>query len=331
MRRLLTLKRLRGLFLASALLLTGALGFLGLLSPKGAEVGERLTPSTVLQHSQMNEVSGLVAASGSREFLWAHNDSGNEPRLFAITPEGSLAVPLGVQQEEYGGIDVVGSTLVDWETIARDGDRLYICDLGNNLNARKHLGVYEVIEPEPYRDLEVQVSRYFEVKYPDQNSFPPTGDWRFDCEASFCRDGKLYILTKERPAFRIFVQRDSTRCYALDLTGAQGVNELELVDTLSGLGGWVTAADIDSAGKRVAILCESPQQSIWLFELGTGEMGFLSNSPTVKRYLFQGGGQLESLAFLETSSGEELFMVNEGREVFRIPMSKFEVVDGPTG
>lgn len=323
-----TRRRIRTLFLTLSFSSLGALWFLGLLAPKGTESGERLVPYAVLEHPKMEEVSGLVAGARSPQVLWAHNDSGNEPRIYAFTSDGRLAMPDGQSIEEYPGIEVVGAVLVDWESIARDKERLYICDTGNNFNARKHLGVYEVTEPDPYRDLEVKVSRYFEVRYPDQTSFPPADEWRFDSEAAFCWDGKLYILTKERPAFRLFVQKDSTAVYSLDLSNLKDTNELVRVDALTGLGGWVTAADIDSTGQRVALLCESPQQSIWVFERVEGVANFLSESPKVKRLLFHGGGQLESLAFAETSGGEELFMVNEEREVFRIPMSKFEVVDG---
>lgn len=309
-------------------LMGGALWFLGLFGPKGTEVGDELVPYSTLSHPSLREVSGLVVGSRFPEVLWVHNDSGNEPRLFAISLGGQEVMPEGFEVEAYPGIEVKGAELVDWESIARNGDKLYICDMGNNLNARRHLGVYEVKEPNPYTDTEAEVLKYFEVTYPDQTSFPPTDEWKFDSEASFCWDDKLYILTKERPAFRLFIQKGSTTCYSLNLNQTGALNRLTLEDRLDSLGGWVTAADIDSEGRRIALLCESPQQSIWLFERSDESSNLLSGARKVSRYLFHGGGQLESLAFAKTTQGEELFMVNEEREVFRVPMSKFEVVNG---
>ena len=259
----------------------------------------------------------------------AHNDSGNEPALFALTVDGDV-----LQNESfegaYAGIEVKGSTLKDWEAITRCGDKLYIAEMGNNLNASGSLGLYEVKEPDPRRTDSVSSIRFIEVRYPDQKGFPPTDRWGFDCEAAFCLDEKLYFVTKNRPAFRLFVQEGSANLYRLDLNSLvdEGANILEPVDRVGDLGGWVTAADMSVDGRWMAVLCESPTQSIWLFEKPEESEKFFSEPKSIKRYQFWGGGQLESLAFAKESEekDEALFMVNEEGDMFRVDLDKFEEI-----
>ena len=90
---------------------------------------------------------------------WAHNDSGAKPRLFAIDQNYEVRVPDWLRHRyasgdallraPWPGVEISNASLVDWEEIARVGDRLYIGDVGNNGNARRDLGFYELREPVP--------------------------------------------------------------------------------------------------------------------------------------------------------------------------------------
>lgn len=317
----------RRIFFLSLMLLpiVSLLSFLGYFGPRQTVVGDQLQPLKNLELPALAEVSGLIESTTRPGFLWAHNDSGNEPNLFCLDTSGRLQVPPGEDAESFQGIQVEGATLVDWEDIARHGDRLYITDMGNNLNARRHLGVYEVVEPSP-QARSVKVERFFEVEYPDQKTFPPRDRWRYDCEAAFYHDGALYFLTKERPAYRLFVQQGNTTLYRLDLATVKERNILEKVDRATGLGGWVTAADVSHDGRYLALVCESPVQSIWLYELPPDSDKLLSEALVVKQYVFHHGGQLESLAFVKDGESEVLMMMNEEQELFRVEMERFQVV-----
>jgi hypothetical protein len=94
-----------------------------------------------LGHPGLVETSGITfGASGT---LWAHNDSGSEPLLYAVDHGGA---PLGV-------IDVDGRN-VDWEDVATgpgpgSGTYLYVADIGDNLGRRRHVTVYRFPEPDP--------------------------------------------------------------------------------------------------------------------------------------------------------------------------------------
>ena len=89
------------------------------------------------------EVSGLVASGTHDGVLWAHNDSGDQPRVFALEEGG----------EALGAYAVDGAENVDWEDIAvgpgPDGrSALYIGDIGQNGGLRDPVTVYRVPEPD---------------------------------------------------------------------------------------------------------------------------------------------------------------------------------------
>ena len=299
--------------------LSGALAgaaFLGFFNPRSIREGESIAPMVEMADDKLQELSGLVASRTYPGVLWAHSDSGNEPILYALdTQGGSHSIPLE------------GVTLRDWEAIALSDSTLYITEMGNNLNSSEKLGVYEFEEPDPKVSGPLRPRRFIPVAYEDQKSFPARDRWHFDCEAAFYSDGSLYFITKNRPAFRLFVQEGGANLYRLDLSALGEKNLLHRVDSIEGLGGWVTAADISVDGRRLAVLVESPQQSIWLFERPESGDRWFSQSSRVERYKFFDGGQLESLAFVSEGEREALVMLNEERQMFRVELDKFEVVE----
>ena len=65
-------------------------------------------PAPTLQDRVLNEVSGVVASRVHTPDLWVHNDSGGEPAVYVISPDG----------KSLGTYTVDGATNVDWEDIA---------------------------------------------------------------------------------------------------------------------------------------------------------------------------------------------------------------------
>jgi hypothetical protein len=72
--------------------------------------------------------------------FYAHNDSGDGPRLFAITLEGAL-------ESEH---ELLGAKAEDWEDIAAGPcaarDCLFVADIGDNAKKRAEVVIYRVDE-----------------------------------------------------------------------------------------------------------------------------------------------------------------------------------------
>lgn len=211
-------------------------------------------------HAQVPELSGIVASRSYPGVFWAHGDSGNEAALWAIDREGRTLGRFEVQ-----------ATNVDWEDIARDDQgRLYVGDIGNNLQMRGDLVVYVVDEPDPRgksRALPVRAALSF--RYPDDDAVLDTR-MRFDAEALFFSDGHLYLLTKR--------WRDTlTTLYRFaHLTGGQDMQVLERIGDFDlrvrdkQRNALVTGADVNAEGTRLAVLT---YQRIFVFALKGGTIG----------------------------------------------------------
>ncbi len=97
----------------------------------------------VVQHAPLREASGLVASRKHPGVLWSHNDSGDGPRLFALTTSG----------RHLGVFTLDGAEARDWEDLAIGAgpspgvDYLYAGDIGDNESQRDLTHVYRVAEP----------------------------------------------------------------------------------------------------------------------------------------------------------------------------------------
>lgn len=94
-----------------------------------------------LADDRLKEVSGLAASRRSGNVFWVHNDSGDEPRLFAVDSSGRvLAV-----------VTLASAVNEDWEDIAsatvNGVPYLYVGDTGDNGAARSSVTVYRIVEP----------------------------------------------------------------------------------------------------------------------------------------------------------------------------------------
>lgn len=240
------------------------------------------TPDARFEEPAINESSGLVKSRRLDGVFWTHNDSGDRPRLFAVTRDG----------RSIGAVEVLNARNVDWEDIAIDDvGFLYLCDIGNNRNRRTDLAVYRVPEVDPKRIRTVNVAARFPFRYPGFRS--P------DAEACFFADGAIYILTKERGA-------DETFLYRLDLSRP----EREQTVTFAGkteIDGLVTAADLAPDGSRLAVLTYN---SIHLFEKPKDGDRYLAGK---RRSIFFFFGQAEAIAW----DGDELIVTNEAGEILR--------------
>jgi hypothetical protein len=118
-----------------------------------------------LDAAEVHESSGVACSRVADGRFWTHNDSGDEPRLFAFDREGVTRA-----------FEVTGAKADDWEDICsfeKDGKGwLLIGDTGDNKSKRKGVALYLVEEPRslPPRDAaaaSLPVARRLQVRYED--------------------------------------------------------------------------------------------------------------------------------------------------------------------
>jgi hypothetical protein len=91
----------------------------------------------------ITEISGLVTSRRAPGVLWVHNDSGDDPRFYALDHSGTLLATITLTDGKHR----------DWEDMAlgpgpADGvDYLYLGDIGDNKGKRDWIRVYRIAEP----------------------------------------------------------------------------------------------------------------------------------------------------------------------------------------
>ncbi|MFA5883518.1 MAG: hypothetical protein WDA60_06685 [Acidimicrobiia bacterium] len=150
-------------------------------APAGRETGTVADPALL-------ETSGLVRSRSHAGVLWAHNDSGDSTRVFALDRRGT---PLGT-------VTVTGADAVDWEDLALGrgpggADHLFLGDIGGGAaGARSTVTVYRIPEPDPPGAGATTASATAQavtLRYPDG---------AHDAEALLVDDrtGDLVVITK---------------------------------------------------------------------------------------------------------------------------------------
>jgi hypothetical protein len=101
-----------------------------------------------LQSELNNETSGIAPSGKFPGIYYVHNDSGDIPRFFAITPEGQLK---GIYK--YDVPSVKPFIIRDCEDIAvgagpiNGKSYVYLADIGDNGSSRPHVFIYRIPEP----------------------------------------------------------------------------------------------------------------------------------------------------------------------------------------
>jgi hypothetical protein len=214
-----------------------------------------------LEDRKVRESSGLVASRRSPGLLWTHNDSGDDPLVYAFDRAG----------RSRGTFRVEGAQAVDWEDIAaglgpaQGQSYLYVGDIGDNGRERESVVVYRFPEPEPAAQGGGREARAtgraeaIRLRYPD-------GRHNAEALAVHPSTGDIYIVTKanaEAGVYKLAAPFDP-----------KVVNTLTKVATLRGpdfFGTLVTGADISPDGRRVA-LCDYAQG--YELRLPEGSKGF---------------------------------------------------------
>lgn len=254
------------------------------------------------------ELSGIVRSRSDKNVFWIHNDSGDQPRVFAIDSTGHFYK--SDRYQNYEGIAIGGATNVDWEDITMDNKgNLVVADVGNNGNDRKDLVLYVIPEPSPRASNTTWLKKLF-FKYPDQKTFADRKDFNYDCEAVFFADNRFHFLSKNRS--------DSyTKLYRLDTEKTDEVNTLTLLDRFD-IKGRVTAADATEDGTKLVVIT---YEAIWMFERTGKEQSFFKGNIW---WLPVTAPQIESVCFKDAST---LWLMDEEKSaLYELPLSHLKKV-----
>jgi hypothetical protein len=206
-----------------------------------------ITTAGVVSSPDLVEASGMAASRTKPGVVWAHNDSRDGARVYAIGPNG----------EDLGAFEIAGASAFDWEDMAAGPGAdaatsvLYFGDIGDNFAIRSgRITVYRAPEPDPGTlSGSIEGAVALEFSYPDGTH---------NAEALFVADDSIYIVTKDPEEARIY--RGST-------TGADSdVEMLELLTVVS-LGGEVSGADMSWDGGTIAF---RGYDAVWMWHREPG-------------------------------------------------------------
>jgi hypothetical protein len=225
-----------------------------------------------------------VLSRSQRGVLWAHNDSGDRPRLLALTRGGRL----------LADVTVTGAVNVDWEDIAAGRRTLLIGDIGDNLAQRATVSVYRLAEPRVGEQTVAAAGR-IELRYPDGPR---------DAEALLRdpRSGALVIVEKRysgRPGVYV-----AARPTAGTRTTMRRSGRLAL-----GAGEAVTAGDVSADGRTIALRTYD-RAFVWRRRAGESVAAALRRRPCSARADLLAEGQGEALAL--SADGRAFYTVPEG-------------------
>jgi hypothetical protein len=201
--------------------------------PKFSQVQDK----GILDNVSINEASGLDASSISKDVLFTHNDSGGEPKVFAININGKF----------LGSINLNDLTNRDWEDITIGSgpdpskEYIYIGEIGDNNSQYEIKYVYRFIEP---TFLSSQSPKDVSISQVDKLSFVYP-DGKRDAETLM-----LDPLTKDL----IIVSKRETNVNVYRWKYPQSIGKVDTLKLISTLNmSSIVGGDISSNGKEIII------------------------------------------------------------------------------
>ena len=276
-----------------------ALCFVGAIA-KHKLIDNKHLPESHMYAKQMDETSGLVASSINPGIYYAHNDSGDTSRFFAITPDGKLKSTIYFTGDK--NMRLLG--VVDCEDIAvgpgpiKGKSYVYIGDIGDNNSHRDHITIYRMEEQKAWlRDSLTHATPVpLHLKYPD-------GARDAEAMAVDPVEKLLYIVTK---------RGDSVGVYTAPLKyKANDTVTLTFRTKLYFKGfkpfKWITAADISADGEQVLI---KSYEKVYYWQRSANEPIWQTVKKTPRELPYKQEKQGEAIAF--TPDGRGYYTTSEG-------------------
>jgi hypothetical protein len=187
--------------------------------------------------AELFEMSGLAASQRHPGVYWAANDSGNALELYALREDGTL----------MGRHPLASGVNVDAEDLAigpcqqaRAESCLYLADIGDNVERRGRIQLYEIREPVTLDERPLAARRLI-FKYADRPH---------NAEALLVdpHDAQLYLVTKDIDSLGAL--------YRIEGLGEHRIGRATRLHGLSapsGFGGLTTGTAVHPSGTRVLL------------------------------------------------------------------------------
>ena len=252
-----------------------------------------------IESDELAELSGLGASSVNPGVFWAHNDSGDEARLFAMAEDGS-----------HLGTFTLDVSARDWEdmSLGHDAelgsDAIFIGDIGDNGESREEITIH--IVPEPLVDLDAEPTTEALTGGHSLTLTYPDGAHNAETLMVDPTNGDLYVVTKDHGGDTTVFRKVAPHVDGSTTTLERVVDLFFGVDPLPGSGA-VTGGDFSPTGDLIGIRTYSAAYA-WRRELGsTVEEAFATDPCDLEP---QSEEQGEALTFIEDGSG--YLQVSEG-------------------
>lgn len=252
-----------------------------------------------LTDGEIKESSGLGASRTIDGVFWTHNDSGDEPRVFAVDREGRTRATFrleGAEADDWEDLCVFSRGRKSW---------LLIADTGDNDSERDEVVLYVVEEPrslppEGAANASLRVAARIVMTYEDG---------KHDCESVGVDDttGQVLLVTKQR-------RMGKPGVYAFELPERSGkavARKIAEVDVPP----LTTALDVSPDGRLAVVLT---YVDAYVFPRAEGEDWAAAFGRAPLRVKMPARRQGESICF--GRDGRTLFLTSE-----KVPTPLWEV------
>lgn len=220
----------------------------------------------------LHESSGLAWLNDT---LWTLNDSGNEPRLYAIDVRGNLLESR-----------TTTNTNIDWEDMTVAHGNLIVADMGNNYGTRKNLYLLEIQLNNGSANTLDSIPFY----YPEQENFNTQQATPFDAEGIIFIDDQLIVFTKNRSTLTTEIYKVSKATEAAEKIGSVDVGSL------------ITGADYQEQSKTLALTGYEKNGKQYLYVVNDFSLSKLSNIEIQQYRLDLDKAQVEAVSIVDNKT-----------------------------
>lgn len=136
--------------------------------------------------AELGELSGLAASTRHEGIFWAHNDSDNAFRVYALEDSGKIRATMTLTGAKPTDLEDIA--VGPCEPRAEAPPCLYLADTGDNFQRRKEVRLFRLPEPEQLADATLPVET-LAFTYPD-------GPHNVESLVIDARSGQLAVITK---------------------------------------------------------------------------------------------------------------------------------------